>query len=504
MNLIFRADANTQMGNGHVMRCLALAQACQNNGGQATFMMGMTAPSLETRLLSEGMNVRHLSAIPGSRDDALQTSHLAKELQAKWVVVDGYHFGAAYQRFIKESGLQLVFVDDFGQPGRYGADLVLNQNLHAEETLYQDREPYTRLLLGTRYVLLRREFWPWRDRQRRIAPDARKVLVTLGGGDPDNVTLKVLEALGQVQLEGLEVRAVVGASNPHYQDLQSAARQLPYSLRLEQNVTNMPELMAWADLAITAGGSTCWELAFMGLPGLIIILADNQRPVGQWLDQSGIGVNLGWYAAVTARQISQAALRLLASAEIREAMALKGRMIVDGEGVARVLMLVRGGKLRLRPVRDDDCSLLWRWANDAEVRQAAFSTAAISWEDHQHWFSHKRRDPGCLQFIAMDDQDQPVGQVRFDMKEGETAEIDVSLDKSKRGLGYGKLILDLAAEGLFQTTTVKNVHSFIKNTNIRSIKAFEKAGYKRIGPLIMHGESSVHYVRERGDARDAI
>jgi UDP-2,4-diacetamido-2,4,6-trideoxy-beta-L-altropyranose hydrolase len=92
-----------------------------------------------------------------------------------------------------------------------------------------------------------------------------------------------------------------------------------------------------------------------------------------------------------------------------------------------------------------------------------------------------------------------VGQVRFDIKEGESAEIDVSIDKERRGLGYGKLLLELAAAELFQTTSVRTIDSFIKIENIKSIRAFEKAKYKRIGPLVMHGEQSVRYVKERGD-----
>ncbi len=498
--LVFRADGNARIGTGHVMRSLALAQAWQDQGGRAVFLMDLKAPALGSRLQSEGMEVVFLSSPPGTAGDADEATELARRLGAGWVVVDGYHFGAAYQRQVREAGLKLLFIDDIGSAGENYADLILNQNLHAQADLYPRRDAGARLLLGPLYTLLRREFGPWRDRQRQIAPAARKVLVTLGGGDPDNITSKVMQALGQMEWEGLEVLVVVGASNPHHQELRSAGRRMPHSLRLEQNVTNMPELMAWADLAITAGGSTCWELAFMGLPGLIIILADNQRPVGQWLGQAGVGVNLGWHASLSPGQISQAALRLLASPEIRGEMALKGQALVDGEGAARVLMLIQGQALRLRGVRDGDCRLLWQWANDAEVRQAAFSTAAIPWEDHLGWFAHKRRDPHCLHFLAVDDQDQPVGQVRFDLKEGGSAEIDVSIDRERRGMGYGKLILDLSAKELFRTTMVKAIDSFIKIDNVKSIKAFEKAGYKRMGLLILHGEPSVRYIRERDDA----
>ena len=170
--------------------------------------------------------------------------------------------------------------------------------------MYANREAHTRLLLGTRYVLLRREFWPWRGWRREIPAVARKVLVTLGGGDPDNVTLKVIRALAQVEIEGLEAVVVVGPANPHLEELQAAVKDTPHPIRLESNVTNMPELMAWADVAITAGGSTCWETAFMGLP---ICCNDwlkpiRSAPIAQGEKAIRIVVEPGWYIIIATAQ----------------------------------------------------------------------------------------------------------------------------------------------------------------------------------------------------------
>ena len=144
------------------------------------------------------------------------------------------------------------------------ADLVLNQNINAAAEMYANREAHTRLLLGTRYVLLRREFWPWRGWRREIPAVARKVLVTLGGGDPDNVTLKVIQALAQVQIEGLEAVVVVGAANPHLQELQAAVQDTPQPHPPGVQRHQHGGVDGLGRRAITAGGSTCWETAFMG------------------------------------------------------------------------------------------------------------------------------------------------------------------------------------------------------------------------------------------------
>jgi len=335
--LIIRADANAQIGTGHVMRCLALAQAWQDAGGRAVFLIAMESPPLEARLRSEGMEVIHLPVQPGSTDDVVQTADFARQVGADWVVVDGYHFGADYQRTIKGSGLRLLFIDDIGHAGHYSADLVLNQNIHAHEGLYQNREHYTRLLLGTRYVLPRREFLKWRGWEREIPEVARKVLVTMGGSDPDNVTLKVIQALQQVDVDGLETTVVVGGSNPNHEELQSAVQDSRFPIRLESNVTNMPELMAWADVAVSSGGSTCWELAFMGLPLLVLVLADNQGRSAEYLETANVAVNLGWHAHCSREQITEALQRLRFSQARRRAMSREGRALTDGKGCVRVV-----------------------------------------------------------------------------------------------------------------------------------------------------------------------
>ena len=497
---IIRTDASTQIGTGHLMRCLALTQAWQNAGGQAIFVMVMAAPDLKARLKSEGMEIVHLPVQMGSTEDAKETASLALQLGASWVVLDGYHFGAEYQRIIKDSGLHLLFIDDYEHADHYYADIVLNQNVYAHEGLYANRELYTQLLLGTRYALLRREFWQWREWQRSIPPVARKVLVTLGGGDSDNVTLKVIQALQLVETEGLEAVVVVGGSNPHYEQLQSAIQKLRFPICLKRNVTDMPKLMAWADVAVTAGGSTCWELAFMGLPSLILILADNQRSSAKKLGGLS-GRNLGWHEDVSADEIAEAVSQLLISFETRAEMVRRGQELVDVEGSDRVLMQLEGKILKLRPVREDDCRWLWEWANDPKVRSSAFFSTPIPWEKHLQWFTNKLHDPNCHIFIALDNKNTPIGQVRFDATNNKQAEIDISLDKGKRGIGYGSLIINKAVQELFRWTSIQAVHAFIKPHNQASITAFKKAQFKKLGMETVRGNTAVHYIRVKGNGK---
>lgn len=318
------------------MRCLALAQAWKDAGGKAAFITACRNEGLLGRLREEEFEVHLLSSsYPDPGDWEVTKNVLARHPDA-WVVLDGYHFDETYQKRIKDAGNRLLVIDDMAHLKHYYADIVLNQNLHAED-LHYSCEPYTRLLLGTKYVLLRREFLAWRDWKREVSEVARRVLVTLGGSDPENYTLKVIQALQKVDISGLEAIVLIGASNPHADVLKKAVEQSRIPIRLIENAKNMPELMAWADVAISGSGSTCWELAFMGVPSLVLILAENQRLIAEGLDQAGAAVNLGWCTDVPIIQMAQALIQLLGALAIRSDMAQRGRELVDGGGSTRLI-----------------------------------------------------------------------------------------------------------------------------------------------------------------------
>ena len=187
------------------MRCLSLKQQWVSEGGRSLFVSCMVTPNVKSRLASEDTEIIYLPSILGSNNDAQQTASLAKKFSASWVILDGYAFDSAYQKIIKDAGLNLLLIDDNGSMGHYYADIVLNQNIHANKELYQDKEPYVRLLLGTKYVLLRAEFLNWHGLKREIPKTARNILVTLGGSDPENVTLKVIKGIQETGIDNLNV-----------------------------------------------------------------------------------------------------------------------------------------------------------------------------------------------------------------------------------------------------------------------------------------------------------
>jgi len=320
------------------MRCLALAQAWQDAGGLASFAMAEVTQAIDQRLSEENMRVFRIQDTPGSDEDSKQFRTLARDTRPAWVVVDGYKFGERYERDLKNAGLRVLVVDDNGRTGAYAADVVLNQNLHARESLYSVRETYTRLLLGPRYALLRREFTSAMA-ERTIPTAGTKVLVSMGGSDPENVTLRVLAAIELVEIK-LEITVVVGGSNPHFDSVAASAAKSRHHVQVRRNVGNMHELMSWAELAISAAGSVCWEYCAVGPPALLVTVAENQIANARALMTARAAAVLGGGASFAVAEMAQVVTRLMTSAGDRRALSEVARKLVDGRGTKRVLAVL--------------------------------------------------------------------------------------------------------------------------------------------------------------------
>jgi UDP-2,4-diacetamido-2,4,6-trideoxy-beta-L-altropyranose hydrolase len=253
------------------------------------------------------------------------------------LVVDGYPFGTEFQGAVRKAVRPTLVIDDHGQAGRYDADFLLDQNLGADPSAYANVATGTRLLLGPRFALLRREFLERRRAEKTIPREASRVLVTLGGGDPDNVTLMVMRALDRIDAGPPEVVVAVGGANERRDELTREAERLQAPIKVKYDAADMPALMAWADVAVSAGGTTCWELAFMGVPGVALVQAENQRPIAERLDAAGIVQNLGRATDCDEEAVSRAVAALCSSAERRETMSRRGRALIDGRGGERVV-----------------------------------------------------------------------------------------------------------------------------------------------------------------------
>ncbi len=334
--LLVRADGTAAIGAGHIMRCLALAQGWQDAGGDVTFAVAELGDALRRRLADEDVAVVELDASPGSRLDAEATVGHARLAGADWIVADGYDFSAAYQRCVREGGLKLLVVDDYGHAEHYHADLVLNLNLDPDESLYAQRDPATQLLLGTQYALLRREFRQHGDRDRSTPPVGRHVLVTFGGSDPRDmaaVTIRAIHGIDELEFETIVIAGCV--------DLQTRLLPLaadgPQRIEVLGHVSDMSARMIRADLAVAAAGWTSWERALLRLPSLVVTVAENQRSNAEALHRAGAATNLGMWQDVREETLAEAIRSAALDESLRRKQAESAGRIIDGRGAERVV-----------------------------------------------------------------------------------------------------------------------------------------------------------------------
>jgi RimJ/RimL family protein N-acetyltransferase len=273
----------------------------------------------------------------------------------------------------------------------------------------------------------------------------------------------------------------------------------------------MSGLMAWADAGVSAAGSTCWEMAFMRLPLILIVTAENQTGIAAGLDEAGCAVNLGWFGQVSESDLADNVSELLFDEKRRGKMSEAGSKIVDGRGADRVIETLglinssskisvnkeegdQSRELSIRPATASDAELLWRWANDASVRERSFNPEPIPWQSHLDWFSRQLNSPGTSFYLLLEAGD-PVGQIRYDRNEEESAaEISFSIAREHRGKGFGTEILLLTRERALLDLNCEKITAVVIEGNEASRKAFVRAGFKSDGPIEIRGRRALRFV----------
>lgn len=305
-HLIIRADATAKIGAGHVLRCLALAEAWVAKGGTVDFAGRCESSELWLRIVRtiNGKATRFRT----QADDDFEWA--CDDLDRKWVVLDGYDFSPWYQEQLFLLNHNMLVIDDYSHLPKYHCDLLLNYSCSATPEIYAGKvAPDTKLLLGPQYALIRREFDNIGKHKLRRCFPLGVVLVTTGGGDNHDSRL---------------VMAI--------QELPQARVYQPYDFK-----NWMPGVMAAADIVICAGGVTSYEAAFMGLPAIIIATADNQVPSAKALHKLGVAEYLGPLEEVSDEQIRDAVRELLDDPARRRMMSEAGMALVDGKGAERVV-----------------------------------------------------------------------------------------------------------------------------------------------------------------------
>ena len=370
MKVLFRADASIKIGIGHVMRCLTLADALKSQGAECQFICREHSGNLIEHLRQKGYLVHALPPEPSlemtlmTKDDPQTESELThsdwlgatqsedaaecrvavEEFQPDWLIVDHYALDARWEKALKKHYRKLMVIDDLADRSHI-CDLLLDQTYGRETQAYQ---PWVSencaVFCGSKYALLRPEFAALRPYSlgRRENPQLDHLLITMGGIDNDNATGHVLHALKTCDLPAnCHITVVMGASAPWLTDVRQVAKELPWPTEVRVNVTDMARLMADSDLAIGAAGSTSWERCCLGLPVVMLVLAENQKTAAMLLEQAHavLSISVDIDLPLNLQKIIE---RIKSEKMLLNTLSARSNQITDGTGCQLVVSKLQG------------------------------------------------------------------------------------------------------------------------------------------------------------------
>lgn len=507
LTVAFRVDASKDIGTGHVMRCLTLADALGERGAKPVFICRAHIGNLIDLIKERGYEVKVLQSSNSESppllegrsydswlgcdwsSDAIMTQSVLEGV-VDWLIVDHYSLDQKWENLLRSNCRHLMVIDDLADR-RHDCDLLLDQNLGRSLNDYVGLVPMSaKTLLGPNFALLRPEFSQMRacNLKQRIHPRFKRLLITMGGMDKDNATGKVLDVLKSSTAlpYDVEINIVLGSRAPHLEKIFKQVKTLPYSTKVLVDVKNMAQLMTESDLVIGAAGCTALEFCCLGLPALILVLAENQKAGAEALKRNGAAIVLDSYKLIPK------IINNLDNSCLLE-LNRKASEVVDGLGVSRVLSHIYKKNLVLRKVTIEDEILLFYWVNEGVTRNNAVNPSPISLASHKVWLSQRLADGGRTQMYILEEKGKPVGQVRFDRKPQGEWEISYSIETFNRGRGLGRLIIDYGVSALnLVNTNSLTIVAKVKQSNLASCRIFESLDF-----IKKHTEGDFIYYEKR-------
>jgi UDP-2,4-diacetamido-2,4,6-trideoxy-beta-L-altropyranose hydrolase len=394
LHIVFRTDASALIGMGHVMRCLTLAHALKNRGALCQFICRahighayelITSHGFECTLLplvqtaNVGSSAGKYASWLGSswNHDAQETKQVLADKSVDWLILDHYAIDQLWENELRGNVRKIMVIDDLVDRV-HDCDVLLNQNLlEPRDEFYRTLIPTSALrLLGPEFALLQPDYQSWRSRVLPRSGSVRRVVVYFGGADSNNMTGRIIDAFIALRRHDITVDVIASHHHPFSSALDTKIAGYPNIIR-HQHLTSLAPLFSRADFAIGAGGATSWERCCLGLPSLIITIADNQIPIANAQHKYGYSVYLGREDELSNTAL-QHALNTYLTKPLENDWSTKISTLVDGAGAERVASFLllehveqRATHLPVRLATTRDIPYLARWENRDEPASLA-------------------------------------------------------------------------------------------------------------------------------------
>ena len=474
---LFRCDASPAIGGGHVMRCLALAEVLGANGWNVTFASRPETFVSLPMLSKSDFNLRHVTS--SENDEPSELARLISD-PCKLLVVDHYGWDAARESACRDWAQRILVIDD-GTGRNHDCDILLDSAARKKH-LYSNLVPAdATVLTGPRHALIRQAFTTHRaTRTPRTEDPVRSVFVSFGATDPFNATKVALDALADA-LPDARVTVALSSQAPNLEELRRDAGR---NVRFALDVIDMASLLAEADLALGAGGGLSFERAILGLPSIVVRVAENQRSLIALLAEAGAALDVGPLDDGTGGRLRDALTRLADDPEARNRMSEAAADLVDGRGPKRLMTVLAGSvplgdesSVSLSLTEPEERDTILNWQQEPGARRYARNRKAPSADEHRLWFEQTIASTERNLFTIRLDS-EPVGNLRLDWLPDTDGRFEVSIivSQAARGRGVAHAALELARRYLPNAI----FDAYIHPRNVPSRKLFRNAGYRHV------------------------
>jgi len=519
MKIFIRVDASLEIGTGHVMRCLTLAAVFKENGLEVEFICRKLEGNLIEKIREVGFKVNELDLSDQANvDSKLAHAHWLGATQAKdaedcaqiisgkkveWLIVDHYALDEDWQNHLRPYFKKLLVIDDLADR-KHQCEILLDQTFGRQPQDYSKHIlNASKLLLGSKYALLRPEFATCRrgSLDRRSTTNLNHILVTLGGYDAKNFTERVLEELKRSSLPyDVKITVLMGGGSPHLSSVKLKASELAYNTDVQVDSGNIAEIMASADIAIGAAGATTWERCCLGLPTIQIIVANNQRYLSESLERQNI-VKLATHTEEIPRLLES-------STEWMKDCGSSAASICDGMGAARVFNRMSDRSLEVKGfgevslcnyvnLRQDDKSLALSMRNHEQVKKWMYNQNRISEEEHLRFIGDLETTLERRYFLVKS-KDCVIGSINFSkIHIGNSAELGIFTNMFSGLRGSGSLLELAASQYAFTELNAVTLKLEVLTDNASAINFYKRCGFEIIGKKDINNQSILCMEKKR-------
>ena len=511
MKVVFRVDASAELGTGHLMRCLTLADQLSQKKIACHFVIRKCPGSLQNLIIDRRHVLHMLPEISGGSDaeslivanlqpevslnyeswlvggwarDAKECLEIILRIKPDWLIVDHYAIDERWETAVRHDNLKIMVVDDLANRTHI-CEVLLDQNLGRQLADYRGLVPdYCRCLIGPQYALIRPEFAQLRNYSlaRRNEPALKTIMIGMGGMDKDNITKRVLNTLNSSDLpKDCTIIVVLGSMAPWLKEIKDVSKKMRYTTKVLVDVTDMAHCMADVDVAIGAAGGWAWERSVLGVPSFLILLAENQRNNVMSLTECG-----------AAQHFDFRSFNLFERDNIRR-MTIIAASLSEGNGAKKVVQAIlvdaQSDEVSLVPATILDCDYIYSLQTQLGVRQFFRNTDIPSYDEHCRWFQGRLSNSNSVTFkIKLGSKD--VGTISVDNIAGENPEISIVVSVDVGGKGIGTKAMRLVLQ-LFPMRALKAV---VHTKNVGSLKLFDRVGFVQIG----ENKDFIHLKNNRG------